>query len=545
MKKPSALLLTLFLLLTVAAVAGAATLTWTGSAGAASNVWNVGTTANWRNGGTPAVFNNNDAVTFDDTGLTNPVVNLTTTVMPAAVTVNSASDYTFTNSSGGGLAGSCQLIKLGSSQLNLRSANTYSGGTTGGGIRIFDANALGTGVLTLTGFRLTFGADVGAGNGGLGITNDIVVAEGASVNINTYDFANKLSGKISGAGTLNGNGFTNGSLTLNGDNSGWSGGFNFIGSISLYLGHTNTLGSGPVTMTAGLLPVVSAATDLSGGRGVTNPIVMSGNPLTINLTNNLLLSGPISGSSNLVKSGSATLILGGNNTFTGGLAVSNGTLLVNGSISNGTVAVMTGATLGGSGTINGPATIQGGGILAPGAVSIGILTISNNLTMSGGLTVKINKGQTQSNDLMVVTGVLTNAGTGTITVTNFGPVLAVGDSFKLFSQPLLNGGAVLVNPVPGAGMVWTNRLAINGTIAVIVAPVPATNLVIMSVSPASFRVSGLGGANQAYTLYASTNLTVPMSNWWRILSTNADAGGVIQILDTQATNAQRFYRFGQ
>ena len=81
--------------------AGAATLTWTGSAGASSNVWNVGTTANWLNGGAPSVFNNNDAVTFDGTGITNPVVNLTTMVLPASVTVNSAGNYTFTNSGGG------------------------------------------------------------------------------------------------------------------------------------------------------------------------------------------------------------------------------------------------------------------------------------------------------------------------------------------------------------------------------------------------------------------------------------------------------------
>ena len=155
MKKPSGLLLTLFLLLTAAGGAGAATLTWTGSAGATSNVWDVGTTANWLNGGTRSVFNNADAVTFNGIGSTNPVVNLTTTVMPASVTVNSASDYTFTNSGSGGLGGSGTLTKLGNGQLNLRSANTYSGGTTigtpfmSGGIQIFDANALGTGVLTM------------------------------------------------------------------------------------------------------------------------------------------------------------------------------------------------------------------------------------------------------------------------------------------------------------------------------------------------------------------------------------------------------------
>ena len=48
--------------------ADAATLTWTGSSGASSNVWDVGITPNWLSGGVPAVFNNGDAVVFDDTG---------------------------------------------------------------------------------------------------------------------------------------------------------------------------------------------------------------------------------------------------------------------------------------------------------------------------------------------------------------------------------------------------------------------------------------------------------------------------------------------
>jgi hypothetical protein len=55
----------------------------------------------------------------------------------------------------------------------------------------------------------------------------------------------------------------------------------------------------------------------------------------------------------------------------------------------------------------------------------------------------------------------------------------------------------------------------------------------------------LGAANSAYGVYASTNVTTPMTNWWLIGITNSNGGGVIQFFDAQATNAQRFYRFGQ
>jgi len=58
-------------------------------------------------------------------------------------------------------------------------------------------------------------------------------------------------------------------------------------------------------------------------------------------------------------------------------------------------------------------------------------------------------------------------------------------------------------------------------------------------------VSGTGSAYTPYNIYASTNVTLPMTNWFKIGTTNSSAGGAIQFLDSQATNAQRFYRFGQ
>jgi hypothetical protein len=75
--------------------------------------------------------------------------------------------------------------------------------------------------------------------------------------------------------------------------------------------------------------------------------------------------------------------------------------------------------------------------------------------------------------------------------------------------------------------------------------VPATNLTLQVSGPNARALSGQGAANSAYYVYASTNVTLPMSNWWLIGVTNSDAGGLIQFVDTGATNAQRFYRFGQ
>ena len=68
-------------------------------------------------------------VTFDDTGSTTPAVNIVANVKPSAITVNSANNYTFGSTSGGGIGGSARLTKTGAGTLTLNTSNSYSGGT--------------------------------------------------------------------------------------------------------------------------------------------------------------------------------------------------------------------------------------------------------------------------------------------------------------------------------------------------------------------------------------------------------------------------------
>ncbi len=91
--------------------------------------------------------------------------------------------------------------------------------------------------------------------------------------------------------------------------------------------------------------------------------------------------------------------------------------------------------------------------------------MSNNLTLAGDLQIEVNKSLSPSNDMVFVSGTLTNAGLGVIQLLSYGAVLEAGDRFQIFSQPLLNGEAVKI--LSAGTEVWTNKLAVDGSIEVL------------------------------------------------------------------------------
>ena len=81
-----------------------------------------------------------------------------------------------------------------------------------------------------------------------------------------------------------------------------------------------------------------------------------------------VISGSISdgsGNRNLTKNGSGTLLLNGDNTYTGDTIINAGTLVIDGdgAAAFGAVTVKSDATLGGDGTIGGAVTVEAGGSL--------------------------------------------------------------------------------------------------------------------------------------------------------------------------------------
>jgi fibronectin-binding autotransporter adhesin len=217
------------------------------------------------------------------------------------------------------------------------------------------------------------------------------------------------------------------------------------------------------------------------------PFTLNGNDATGTQTNRIIqvnntalstISGTISGPGfDLTKTGTGILALTGNNTYDGRTSISNGTLQVNGTVA-GSVLVVANSTLAGTGTISGATTVLTNGILAPGN-SIGTLTINNNLTLAGNMNVEVNRSGLAS-DKAIVSGTLANTGVGTIIVTNLGAALQAGDTFALFNKAVTGGNTMSVT---GGGVIWTNKLAVDGTIAV-VTPIATTP------GPISYSSSG-------------------------------------------------------
>jgi autotransporter-associated beta strand protein len=401
----------------------------------------------------------------------------------------------------GSIVGPGSLMKIlnngNAGDVTLTGASTYTGGTyiLGGAIILADGGTIvGDVFMTNDYAHNQFGT----------APNDFVPA--------TLTFSHSddivFPGNIVGSGFLVQQG--GGVLTLTGNNT-----------------YTNNGTPANTTISAGTLQVGNGGTTGSIGIGP----VADNSVLVFNRSDIVTVANAISGGGSLVQFGSGTLTLDAANTYTGTTTVSNGTLVVNGN-NLATSTYVAGGRLGGTGTLNGPVTLDAGTTLTPGA-SVGTLTINGDLSFGGNLAIEVNKSLSPSNDLVVVSGVLTNTGTGTLTVANLGPALAVGDKFTLFSQPVLNGAALTVI---GGGATWTNNLAVDGSISVVSIPV---------VTPPILNYTRIGNSLQftwtgSFKLQAQTNsLSVGIrSNWG-----DYPGGGTSPItVPIDATQATVFFR---
>ncbi len=138
--------------------------------------------------------------------------------------------------------------------------------------------------------------------------------------------------------------------------------------------------------TIGVAPQIRQ--DGAGAFNISHPLELTGRNLELagNGAGLVALSGTIGQQTgqtgSIIKSGTSTFALSGNNTYTGGTSVNGGTLLVNNTTGSatgsGAVAVNSGGTLGGTGTISGATTVNAGGtIRGDSGTGTGTLNLAN------------------------------------------------------------------------------------------------------------------------------------------------------------------------
>ena len=186
--------------------------------------------------------------------------------------------------------------------------------------------------------------------------------------------------------------------------------------------------------------------------------------VTFGATKNYVFSGAgsLDGAMTLNLTGAGTLTLNTTNNFSGATTVSNGALLVNGSLHQSAVTVQSGGIIGGNGRLGLAPALQSGAAIAPGngIGAAGTLTISNALTEAGGVINYFDlsddsAGLVATNDQIRVIGNLNLSGTNTLQVNLLNGPLANGDYSLITWTGGLTGG--LTNLVViGANGVLTN-----------------------------------------------------------------------------------------
>jgi fibronectin-binding autotransporter adhesin len=572
-----------------------ANLLWQGNI---SQNWDVNTTSNWLNGATNDYFVNGSSVTFNDSA-SQFSVTLAGHLAPSTVTVsNNVNNYTFSSSGNGLLFGNCSLTKQGAAGLTMNGTNnTYSGGTviSAGTVLWGVNNALGTGPgvlgdsnsgsspvnLLLNSYGMTVanaimvtangtgpatigGASYDTINGPIAIQRDTTILCTNVLATSAY-YSLYILGGLTGTGNV--------TVTGGGSVKWQTGPCSFAGNLNITQGNNPS----PITNTTylGLNATVSNMCNINvgtntvlgfiaqppfnalNGSGLVGPgYNLSGSP-SVNI-GNADGSGTFSGSfttnalgysCGIVKNGSGTQILTGDNSRSSGSTTINaGVLAVNNTtgsgLGSGSVTVGPSGTLAGSGLIYS----RTNSLAVSGVLSVGnagdttgaALTLTNTgglLISSGALNVDLfsgagngdNTGNSAAADVLQAQCPVTLSN-ATLSVGNPNGLTAwaIGDQWKIanWNSTPMNTFAMLNLPTLPTTMLWdVTNLYTAGVIAIVTNSLPSqpASITGVTLSDGNIIVTGTnlnGGQNFHYEIISSTNLTLPLTNW-TVLATNA------------------------
>jgi len=416
---------------------------------------------------------------------------------------------------GGTISGGGGLVKNGAATVTLSGANTYVGGTAinGGTLAIGMGGSLASfGTVSLAAAGAGFDISAG-GNQIIGALRGLAGSH-IALGANTLSFGDAtnqtFAGGIAGTGGVIKQG--SGTQTLTGANT-YTGGTT-IANGTLAIGVGGSLAAtGTVFLTA---PGVGF--DISGAGGnqtigalsgvATSTIALGANTLSFGNTTNRTFRGGIAGTGGVIKQGSGTQTLSGNNIYSGTTTINAGTLALTGAgsiasssgvINNGTLDISgttSGATLRnltGSGTVSlGSQTLtlaNPNGAFAGSFTGTGKLLLGNGTLIANGNsasftgTTEIAGGLLEVGDINTPSAALggrvtvdaagTLRGHGTVlgSVVNGGTVapggsigtLSVGGNYTQASNAAL---AIEVSPTAASQLKVSGTAALNGTLAV-------------------------------------------------------------------------------
>ena len=423
-----------------------------------------------------------------------------------------------------------------SSILYITGSNSFTGGVTLGGGRIFIDNnySLGTGAFAVTASSrfgtvsaspvtmsnssytlgnnleiLTGGAggtavDLSTGSGSLTLTAGVILTTNGS----NVDF--RIAGNIGESGSRIINKTGSGNLWLSGSNT-YSGGTTLTAG-TLNIGNNSALGAGALTISG----TATVSADSATARTLANNVTLNTSTGTAtigvdgtrgkltfgNLTatqigalvvNSDVTFANLTGAANIVKSGAGVLEFTGDRSGAGSITVNAGTLLINGTSSGtpGAVNINSGGTLAGAGTIGGAVTIANGATFGPGN-SPGTMTFNNSLTLAAGSisNFEVNGFTSGLYDLALaaVAGTQAVSFDGTLNI-----FLASGitGSVKLFDFDSYSGSfsSVIFDGLDGRMANFDNT---SGLLTVSAVPEPTTAAVVLL----GAGILGLAGARR-------------------------------------------------
>lgn len=404
---------------------------------------------------------------------------------------------------------------------NLTVNGQFQGANIGGGVSTV---SLSGGTFNVVG-NTTFVASRGTGTftvGGSAVANLGLLDVSRGIGLPTVGVVNLNAG-----GTLAVSEISTATANAASPVTGASANFNFNGGLLQATGNNTSF---ITNSSEGVVSIPLALTVQSGGAiinnagfaiTVTSPMVSGANP-----------------DGGLTTLGTGALTLTAANSYNGNTTISNGTLVVNGSLAPASVVNVTpSGTLSGNGTVGGVVTVNG--TLTPGNPGTnGLLTCSSNVTLNGAALMKLNN---LTNDTLAVGRTLAYG--GTLIVTNLAGTPVLGNSFQLFTAGAFTGNFAATNLPPlGGGLGWNWNPA-NGTLSVIsvVNPNPTNIVATLSgnILTLTWPSDHTGWILQAQTNSLGSGLNATAGAWVSVPNSTTTNAVSITIDPTQPTV---FYR---